>query len=689
MELGKKIIAFVNEVGATTEEALLAAINAEENEIKEETNQLVRAGEIIRTKRGKLASLGHAGYAKGSIDIKRGGFGFVRQTDDDIYIPAKELKGAFQNETVLAKITHTDARGKEGYVERILSKLPYEIVGTYQVKKNEQVVEEDGAGGQMFAVERKHQNKAYDGKKVLFSVMRRASAGCLPEGHVKEVLGDKDAPGVDILSVARSFGLYDAFPKAVMKEANSVPEEVDEKELNDRELLFDKAIFTIDGADAKDLDDAISLEKLQNGNQLLGVHIADVSHYVKQGSALDEEALHRGTSVYLVDQVIPMLPRRLSNGICSLHGGVVRLTLSCFMEVNAAGDVVNHRFAKTAIRSSYRLTYEGVNDLLDGNPAAEKEYASIKELLIDANKLAEVIHKKRRAEGSIDFDVPEAKIVLDEKRRPVEIVPRTQQAAEKMIEAFMVLANNTVAEDFFTHELPFIYRIHDKPDPMRMEELKSFLATIGYRNMRGGSQGLQRVLRESMGRPEENIIKTIVLRTMQKAEYNVQNRGHFGLGSSAYTHFTSPIRRYPDLIVHRLIHARLEKRKVEMDLSYIATESSAKERSAIEAERRIDEIMKAEYMEQFIGKTFQGVVSGVTNTAVFVALPNTVEGVLPLSSINDDYYVFFPELYAVVGKRRKKRIQLGDKIKVRVKSADKEIPQIEFSYVPLSKKRKK
>lgn len=681
------IKSYVDEQKIVPESELTAYYADGAHKAEEEIERLVKEGYIIRHGKDKLASLAQAKYARGFLEIKRGGFAFVRDEGGDVFVPQSGLSGAFNREIVLVKIDKVAAKGKEGYVERILTPLPYKTVGIYVVdKKGDYVIDDNPVNGR-YKVAPKRQMREADGKKVVFEVDRRATrTRGLPEGHVQEVLGAENAPGVDILSVARSFGLYDEFPHAVMQEVKRIPNEVSEVDLKDRELLFDKRIFTIDGEDAKDLDDAVSLEVLPNGNRLLGVHIADVSHYVTLGSALNAEALHRGTSVYLVDQVIPMLPRQLSNGICSLNEDAIRLTLSCFMEMDETAKVVNYRFAKTAIKSVHRLSYTQVNNLLEEDGEAfKKSYPDIVDDLLTMQKLAKDIGGSRVFAGSIDFDLPEAKILLDENKKPVKIVPRVQRSAEKLIEEFMVVANNTVAGDFYKKDIPFIYRVHDKPDEQKMLALEEFLQNFGYRNIGRSNKKLQDVLSESLGTPEENIIKTVTLRTMQKAVYDIKNVGHYGLGSEAYCHFTSPIRRYPDLIVHRLLTARIEKKNTaKEDLRSIAEQSSRMERNAIEAERKIDEIKKAEFMQPKIGEEFRAVVSGVASSAIFVQLPDTVEGVLPLSEMHDDYYTYNEELYCVEGRRTKKRISLGDEITVRLITAEPFTPRIEFAYVPLA-----
>jgi len=464
-------------------------------------------------------------------------------------------------------------------------------------------------------------------------------------------------------------------------------EEPAEAEISRRENLFDRCIFTIDGEDAKDLDDAVSLERIENGGYLLGVHIADVSHYVTENSPLDKEAYHSGTSVYLMDRVIPMLPKALSNGICSLNEGVPRLTLSCFMEIDSAGTIRSGRLAETVIKTRHRMTYTNVNRILAGEELPE--YADIAEVAREMNRLAKLLRRKRFSQGAIDFDIPEAKIELDQDGWPVEIGIRERGDAEKLIEEFMIAANNTVAEQFFFCDLPFLYRTHERPDSQKMREFSVFLKNLGY-VLKGTAAphgtALQKVLDESAEEKEGAIIKRLMLRSMKKARYTAVNCGHFGLASQAYSHFTSPIRRYPDLQIHRIVKDQLNGRltakqieKYEQMLPGVAQQCCDRELNAIEAERMVDDIKKAEYMHDRIGEEFSGVVSGVTPRALFLELENTVEGVLPLENVEDDFYHYIEEQYCVVGERTKKRITIGDKLTARLESADPETGRIEFS----------
>ena len=647
--------------------------------------------DILLSRKKKYALPEQLGCLKGPLEIKRGGFGFVRAEEGgDVFVGASQLGGAFHGETVLVKITKEGEKNREGEVIRVLTALPYRVTGTFQkTQKAAFVICDNGTVSDVY-IPRQKEGGAKNGEKVLVSIVKRAMGTQSPEGEIMEVLGYPGQPGVDILSVARGFGLYSTFPDAVQKEAKKLGDSVTEKDLVGRELLYDKRIFTIDGEHSKDFDDAISLEKGEGGNAILGVHIADVSHYVRKGTALDDEAFSRGTSVYLLDRVVPMLPEELSNGLCSLNEGVVRLALSCFMEVTPEGKVVSHRVVKTAIKSCHRLTYPEVNRMLEDNDAALiAKYQDIIEDLRGMKKLAETMRALRVKKGSIDFEVGEAEIELNAAGKPVGIKLREQRTAEKLIEEFMVTCNNTVAEVFSQAELPFIYRIHEVPDDERIRELSVFLSNFGYRLPTGeklSSKTVQTVLEKSKGTNAENILNRVTLRSLKKARYSTENAGHFGLASGAYSHFTSPIRRYPDLAAHRVITDSIEGKldfqrldKLEAELMEISKHSSERERNAIEAERRVDSMKKAEYMQQFIGKSYEAVVSGVANTAIFVELENTVEGIIPLSEMKSDYFVYFKEMYCVIGERTKKRINLGDVVQVKVKEVDVEHARVEFS----------
>lgn len=628
---------------------------------------------------------------KGRLQLKSGGFGFVSAEDGDIFISADNRNGAFDGEEVVAQILPDRRRGgnREGVIREIVSMLPIQVVGTVDKSRNAMFVVPDDQITEDIYIAKQKNGGAKNFDKVVVSVVKRGEKNKSPEGEIVEVLGKSGEAGVDILSFARRFGLIAAFGEAVEQEAANL--EFREADTKGRLDLRGETIFTIDGADAKDLDDAVSLEALPNGNYKLGVHIADVSHYVRQNGELDKEALKRGTSVYLVDRVVPMLPEKLSNGVCSLNPHEDKLTLSCIMEMNQEGEVVGHTFAKSVIKSVERMTYTNVNKILAGDPELSQRYAHIKDTLFRMNELAGILRSRRFARGSIDFELEEPKIILDQNGVPVSIEPTQRGEGEKLIEEFMLAANITVAEQHYFMEMPFVYRVHETPDGDRMRELAIFLSNFGirlsgYQNIH--PKAVQAVLNKVQGTEEHNIINRVTLRSLKKAKYDMLPVGHFGLAAERYCHFTSPIRRYPDLMVHRIVKAVLEGRadekyiqRLEENLPDIAYQSSMRERNAIEAERAVQNRKMAEYMTRFIGEEFSGVVSGVTRFGVFVELPNTIEGMIPLSEMKDDYYVYFEKQYCVIGERTKKKISLGDKAKVRVVSADVEASRIEFAFV--------
>jgi len=628
---------------------------------------------------------------RGFLQVKSGGFGFVLAEDGDIYISAENKNGAFNGEEVIAGIYPDKRRGgsREGFVKEILSTLPIEMVGTVDRGSRAMFVVSDNKVTEDVYIPKQKNKGAKDRDKVVVSVTKRGENHRSPEGEIVEVLGRAGDAGVDILSFARRFGLTAGFGEAVEQEANSLAYR--ESDIRERTDLRDETIFTIDGADAKDLDDAVSLEKLPGGHYRLGVHIADVSHYVRQNGEIDKEAQKRGTSVYLVDRVVPMLPEKLSNGLCSLNPREDKLTLSCMMEIDGNGDVLKSTIVKSVIRSCERMTYSDVNKILAGDEALGGRYADIRGTLLLMNELKDILRGRRFERGSIDFELEEPKIVLNAKGFPVSIKPAERGEAEKLIEEFMLAANITVAEQYYFMEMPFVYRIHETPDTERMRELAVFLQNFGirlsgYQNIH--PKAVQAVLNKVQGTEEHNIINRVTLRSLKKARYDMLPVAHFGLAAERYCHFTSPIRRYPDLMVHRIIHAVIEGRankkyieKLEETLPAIANRSSVMERNAIEAERAVQSRKMAEFMTKFIGREYFGVVSGVTRFGVFVELPSTIEGMVPLAEMKDDFYEYMDKMYCVIGERTKKKISLGDRVKIRVVSSDVEASKIEFAFV--------
>lgn len=629
-------------------------------------------------------------FIKGILQVKSGGFGFVGAEDGDIFISADNMNGAFDGEEVVAGILPEQKRGsnREGVIKEIVSQLPIEVVGTVDKSKNAMFVICDDKTTEDIYIPKQKNGGARNFDKVVVSINKRGENNRSPEGEILEVLGRSGDAGVDILSFARRFGLVASFSEKVEEETAGL--EFRPKDMEGREDLRGEIIFTIDGADAKDLDDAVSLTKLENGNYKLGVHIADVTHYVRQNGEIDKEAQKRGTSVYLVDRVVPMLPQKLSNNLCSLNPHEDKLTVSCIMEINQDGDVVGNTMTKSVINSVERMTYANVNRILAGEEEISVQYAHIKDTLFLMNELAAILRRRRFERGSIDFELEEPKITLDAKGMPISIEPAQRGEGEKLIEEFMLAANITVAEQYFYMEMPFMYRVHETPDAEKMRELAVFLSNFGirlsgYQNIH--PKAVQAVLNMAQGTEEHNIINRVTLRSLKKARYDMLPVAHFGLAAERYCHFTSPIRRYPDLMVHRIIKAVLEGKanekyveNLEQTLPEIAYNSSVRERNAIEAERAVQNRKMAEYMTRFIGAEYTGVVSGVTRFGVFVELPNTIEGMIPLSEMKDDFYNYMEKLYCVIGERTHKKISLGDKVKIKVVSADVEASRIEFAF---------
>lgn len=541
-------------------------------------------------------------------------------------------------------------------------------------------------------ISRENTKGAVTGHKVVVEITDYGEDRRNPEGKVIEILGHINDPGVDILSVIRRYELAVEFPEEVYAEIEHLGTEVAEADKKGREDLRDLLTITIDGADAKDLDDAVSLKRLGNGNFELGVHIADVSHYVRENTALDKEAYARGTSVYLVDRVIPMLPHKLSNGICSLNPHVDRLALSCLMEVNGRGEVVSHRILESVINSDYRMTYTAVREILeDGTPALLEQYAEILPMLEDMEELRQILGEKRRKRGSVNFDLPESKIILDENGKPIDIKPYEKSIATNMIEEFMLVCNETIAENSFWQEMPFMYRSHQEPDEDKLEKMEQFLRGFGYYLRKKDGEihprELQKVLQKAEETDEERIITRMVLRSMMQARYTAENGGHFGLAAKYYCHFTSPIRRYPDLEIHRMIKKMLHGELDEKASVYYrrkmpdwAKHCSKQERVAEDAERDTDALKKVEFMEDKVGQIYEGIISGVTNWGIYVELPNTIEGMVALSQMDDDYYEFDEKKMLVFGKRTKKSYRLGDKVVVSVAKVDRMMGTIDFAF---------
>lgn len=655
--------------------------------------ELIGEGKIEITKRGK--------YQKSQVKLLVGtftshpkGFGFVtiEDMDEDVFIPADKTLDAMHKDTVEIQVISGKAPGKraEGVVTKIVERGMKTVVGTYESSKNFGfVVSDDPKFSKDIFIPLERSKGAVAGHKVVVEITNYGKNGKNPEGKVIEILGHINDPGVDIISLVRAYGLPEEFPERVMNQAERVTPQVSTADMAGRKDLRDMQMVTIDGEDAKDLDDAVSLT-VEDGLYHLGVHIADVSNYVQEKSALDREALERGTSVYLVDRVIPMLPHRLSNGICSLNQGEDRLALSCLMTIDEKGNVVDHEIAETVICVDRRMTYTNVKKiLLEEDSEVTEAYKEFVPMFKDMEKLAAILRNKRRKRGSIDFDFPETKVILDEQGKPVDIRPYERNVATKIIEDFMLVANETVAEDFFWREIPFVYRTHDNPDPEKIRKLSTFINNFGYSIHVGGDEvhpkELQKLLEKIEGSDEEPLISRLTLRSMKQARYTTECTGHFGLAANYYCHFTSPIRRYPDLQIHRIIKETLRGRMNEnrMEhynsiLSGVAKQSSERERRADEAERETIKLKKVQYMEQFIGETFTGVVSGVTEWGFYVELPNTVEGLVRVAALRDDFYQYYESTYELVGGVTNKRYKLGQTVEVRLVDADSFMRTIDF-----------
>ena len=678
--------------------AMLSVPQEDREKFENLINELIAEGRVFETKKGKLASPKDLQMATGTFIGHARGFGFVTPDagGEDIFIPASERMGAMQKDRVLYKVLHKAEKGKkaDGVIVRILERGQQRIVGTFEAgsKGYGFVVADDKKIAKDIFISRENTKGAVTGHKVVVEITDYGEDRRNPEGKVIEILGHINDPGVDILSVIRRYELAVEFPEEVYAEIEHLGIEVAEADKKGREDLRDLLTITIDGADAKDLDDAVSLKRLGNGNFELGVHIADVSHYVRENTALDKEAYARGTSVYLVDRVIPMLPHKLSNGICSLNPHVDRLALSCLMEVNGRGEVVSHRILESVINSDYRMTYTAVREILeDGAPALLEQYAEILPMLEDMEELRQILGEKRRKRGSVNFDLPESKIILDENGKPIDIKPYEKSIATNMIEEFMLVCNETIAENSFWQEMPFMYRSHQEPDEDKLEKMEQFLRGFGYYLRKKDGEihprELQKVLQKAEETDEERIITRMVLRSMMQARYTAENGGHFGLAAKYYCHFTSTIRRYPDLEIHRMIKKMLHGELDEKASAYYrrkmpdwAKHCSKQERVAEDAERDTDALKKVEFMEDKVGQIYEGIISGVTNWGIYVELPNTIEGMVALSQMDDDYYEFDEKKMLVFGKRTKKSYRLGDKVVVSVAKVDRMMGTIDFVF---------
>lgn len=676
-------------------------------ELKAVLDALIAEGKIGVSKKGK--------YAKAEIFAQTGvfsahprGFGFVtiEGREDDVFVAPDNVKDAMDGDTVQVVVDETSGnRRAEAVVIRVLVRANETIIGTFEKSRHFGFVIPDNPRitADVFIPEGMEMG-AVSGHKVVVRLTSYGGERKNPEGRITEILGHVNDPGVDIFSIVRACNLPEGYPEEVLAEAAKAPEALSESEIlaeleRGRVDLRDTVMVTIDGEDAKDLDDAVSISKeVIDGQPIyhLGVHIADVTHYVKEDSALDKEALKRGTSVYLVDRVIPMLPHRLSNGICSLNAGCDRFALSCLMDVDEKGNIVSHRICESVVRIDRRMTYTTVHAILrDGAARKESgtgEYADLVPMFLLMNETAQILRKKRMARGAVDFDFPECKIILDEKGRPTDIRPYERNDATMLIEDFMLAANETVAEEYYWQQVPFLYRTHEKPDEEKIRRFGILINNFGYSiRLQNGElhpKEMQKLLAKVSGTPEEALLSRLALRSMKQAKYTTECVGHFGLAAKYYTHFTSPIRRYPDLQIHRIIkenlHGELNERRLshyERKLGEVAVWTSARERLADEAERETDKAKKVQYMERHIGDEYDGVISGISNYGFYVELPNTVEGMVRVSELDGDYYVFDESRYELIGERTGKSFKLGQQIRIRVVSVDRFMKTIDFQPV--------
>lgn len=686
------------------QETLFGAFTGEEQEEAMRTvGKMLAGGKLLLTKKHKLALPEQSGLRFGRIQGNARGFGFFipENGGSDLYIPAESMRGAVHGDKVWVRETPRTGRNgaPEAEVVLIAEHALTHIVGTYEKGEDEfgYVIPDDTRISEDVLLYRPTEKRLRNGDKVVVSITQHSDGRRPMMGEIREVLGGRNEAGTDILSIIKRLDLPVDFSKAALRSAKLLNRPVSEEAAAAREDLRGMQIITIDGADAKDLDDAVSLGR-ENGNWLLGVHIADVSHYVKRGTALDADAYERGTSVYFPDRVLPMLPSEISNGVCSLTEGTEKLTLSCFMEIGPDGGMLKYRFSESVIKTAHRMTYDDVNAILAGSSALREKYSDIVPMLEDMRLLMEVLHEKRVKRGCIDFELPEAKITLNDAGKAVDVAVRERGSGERMIEEFMLAANETVAGHADRLGLSFAYRVHEKPDETKLEDLNAFLHTLGHGIKNTGRLHpavFQRMLDQAKGTPEESVVSRIVLRSMKKARYAADCLGHFGLAADCYCHFTSPIRRYPDLVVHRmlkeLMRGKMTKKRAEQYdaiLPDMMQHCSDRELAAMEAERAADDLKKAEYMLAHIGAVGAGIISGVTQYGIFVEFPNTVEGMVRIASIPGDRFSADLKNFRLTGKTSGQVYRLGDPVKVRVLGADLQNAKVELELIPEKTARK-
>lgn len=668
----------------------------ETKEFTEELRKLEDKVVVYHSNKDKYMMLENSHLRKGVMRANKKGFGFVEVEglDDDIYVSQDNMNGAIHDDVVLVEITSKMNIDRiEGRVLKIIERKIQKYIGLmkFDSKGMGHVILDDSKIKLNIQVPKEKSLNAVDGHKVVVEVDKMMNHNGRCEGHVCEIIGHVNDPGVDILSIIYKYNINVDFPDEVKSQVASMPMEVYESDLKGRRDLRDQVIFTIDGDDTKDIDDAISIEKLSNGHYRLGVHIADVSYYVKEGSPLDTEAMDRGTSVYLVDRVIPMLPHELSNGICSLNPNVDRLAMSCVMEFNNEGKQLDYEIFPSVIRSRIQMTYKKVNSILEKNIIPEG-YEDFADDLRTMEELAEILRKAKVKRGYIDFGVEEAKILVDENCVPTDVVLRERGMGENLIEDFMIAANECVATHIYFMNLPFIYRVHEYPKEEKIRSFLGFVSSLGYQ-VNGNIKDvkpttMQAILKQLQDKPEYKILSSLLLRSMQKAVYKPENLGHYGLASKCYTHFTSPIRRYPDTTVHRLLRTYLVEGKVDMQtikkweekLVYIAEHSSERERASIDCEREVDDMKMAEYMEKHIGEEYEGMISSITSFGMFVELDNLIEGLVPLRDMKD-FFHFDEERMTLTGEKSHVKYSIGERVVIKVVRASKEEKTIDFEVV--------
>ena len=671
------------QLGTSNLEELLHILN----EMEVETS-------IYHTNKDKYMLFSDSHLLKGYLHSNKKGFGFVDvdSLSDDVYISSDNMNGALHGDYVIVELTSKKDLGRlEGRIIRVLKHQTNTFVGEINFFNNigKVKLDEDKVNLEII-VKKENSLNAVDGHKVVVEIIKRIS-NHQAEGKVLRIIGHKNDPGVDILSIVEKYHINSSFPEDVVEEVKTLPMEVREEDLKGRRDLRDKVIFTIDGDDTRDIDDAISIDKKENGNYVLGVHIADVSYYVKEGSPLDKEAMDRGTSVYLVDRVIPMLPHELSNGICSLNPNVDRLAISCVMEYTNEGKLVDYDIFESVIKSRKQMTYKKVNSILEKNIVPEG-YEEFADDLREMEELATILRKAKTKRGYIDFDVDEPKILVDENCKPTDVILRERGLGENLIEDFMIAANECVASHIFYMNLPFIYRVHEYPKQERIQSFLSFVSNLGYHitgNIKDNKPTtVQHILNSLKDKKEFPILSSLLLRSMQKAVYLPQNLGHYGLASPCYTHFTSPIRRYPDTTVHRLLRTYLFNHDMssqtihhwEEKLVFVADHSSAMERASIDCEREVEDMKMAEYMENHIGEEYDGMISSVMSFGMFVQLDNLIEGLVPLRLL-DDYFIYDEEKMTLTGERSNIRYTIGEKVRIKVVAANKQAKTIDFKIV--------